>query len=157
MPKSFFRGVHQIQDKYDGDASAIWNNNQRSATIVRRFLEFNGIGIKIAPMAANILARDFKIPMKDHINIDISPDRHVKKVFKRLGFISDENSNDELIYRAREFYPLYPGIFDLPCFAIGKQWCHFKPKNSTGSNWISVQKESCKKCYLYENCPKKLE
>lgn len=133
--------MHRIQDEFNGDASAIWNNNQRSATIVRRFLEFDGVGIKIATMAANILARDFKIPMKDHI--DISPDRHVKRVFKRLGFTSDETSNDELIYCAREFNPRYPGIFDLSCFEIGRKWCH--PENP-----------SCAKCYLGEMCQKVL-
>jgi len=58
-------------------------------------------------MAANVLARDFKIPMKDYVNIDISPDVHVKRVFKRLGFISKDASNDELIYCARELNQMY--------------------------------------------------
>ncbi len=143
MAKSFSQAVQRIHDEYNDDASNIWKDNQGSATIVRRFLEFNGVGIKIATMAANILARDFKIPMKDHICIDISPDRHVKRVFKRLGFTSDETSNNELIYCAREFNPLYPGIFDLSCWEIGREWCH--PKNP-----------SCTKCYLVESCPKNL-
>jgi endonuclease III len=143
MAKNFFQAVRRIHSDYNDDASNIWKDNQGSATIVRKFLEFNGVGIKIATMATNILARDFRIPMKDHICIDISPDRHVKRVFKRLGFTSDETSNDELIYCAREFNPLYPGIFDNSCWEIGREWC--KPKDP-----------NCTKCYLVENCPKKL-
>ena len=110
---------------------------------MRRFLEFKGIGIKIATMAANILARDFKIPMKDYINIDISPDVHLKRVFGRLGFISKDASNDELIYCARELNPMYPGIFDLPCWEIGRYWC--RPNKLT-----------CEKCYLSRYCNKNI-
>jgi len=37
------------------------------------------------------------------------------EVFQRLGFISRNASNEELIYSARELNPDYPGIFDLSC------------------------------------------
>ncbi len=141
MATNFYLGIKRIHEEYNDNASNIWKDNQRSATIVRRFLEFRGVGVKIATMAANILAREFKIPMKDHICIDISPDVHVKRVFKRLGFISKDASNDELIYAARELNPEYPGIFDLPCWEIGRNWC--KPS-----------KPDCNNCYLNKYCPK---
>ena len=143
MGENFYLAIQKIHNNYQSDASNIWKGNPRSATIVRKFLEFDGVGIKIATMAANILARDFKIPMKDYINIDISPDVHVMRVFKRLGFISKDASNDELIYCARELNPMYPGIFDLSCWEIGRYWC--KPN-----------KTICKECYLNKNCIKKL-
>jgi len=92
-------------------------------------------------MAANILAREFKIRMKDYICIDISPDVHVKRVFKRLKFISKNASNEELIYCAKELNPKYPGIFDSSSWEIGRNWC--KP-----------QKPHCKDCYLDKYCPK---
>ena len=113
MANNFYNAIQLIHNKYNDDASNIWRDNPKSATIVRRFLEFKGIGVKIATMATNILARDFKIPMQDRICIDISPDVQVKRVFWRIGFIDKDSSNDELIYCARELNPEYPGIFDL--------------------------------------------
>ncbi len=142
MSKSFYLAIQKIHNDYQDDASNIWKDNPRSATVVRRFLEFDGVGIKIATMAANVLARDFKVPMKDYINIDISPDVQVKRVFKRLGFISKDASNDELIYCARELNSMYPGIFDLPCWEIGRNWCR-------------PNKPICDKCYLNDYCIKK--
>ncbi|MBA7555369.1 hypothetical protein ES705_48030 [subsurface metagenome] len=143
MGKYFYLAILKIHNDYRSNASNIWKDNPRSATIVRRFLEFGGVGIKIATMAANTLARDFKIPMKDYINIDISPDVHVKRVFKRLGFISKDASDGELIYCARELNPMYPGIFDLSCWEIGRNWCR-------------PNKPTCRECYLNKYCIKKL-
>lgn len=143
MAKYFYSAVQRIHADYNDDASNIWKERSRSATIVRRFLQFNGVGIKIATMAANSLARDFKIPMKDYICIDISPDIHVKRVFGRLGFISKDAGNEELLYCARELNPEYPGIFDLSCWQIGRNWCR-------------PQEPICQDCYLNGYCPKKI-
>jgi endonuclease III len=71
----------------------------------------------------------------------VSPDTHVKRVFKRLGIISKDASDDELIYSARELNPEYPGIFDLSCWDIGRKWC--KPKEP-----------DCNNCELKVYCPK---
>ncbi|MCD6283990.1 iron-sulfur cluster loop [bacterium] len=143
MAENFYLVIQKIHKDYKDDASNIWKNKPKSATVVRRFLEFPGAGIKIATMAANILAREFKIPMQDYICIDISPDVHIKRVFKRLGFISKNASNDELVYSARELNPEYPGIFDFPCWDIGRNLC--RPR-----------KPDCKNCYLNKYCPKKI-
>jgi len=141
MAKNFYLAIQKIHKDYKDNASNIWKNKPSSATIVRRFLEFKGAGIKIATMAANILAREFKIPMKDYMCIDISPDVHVRRVFRRLGLISKNATVEELVYRARELNPEYPGIFDLSAFRIGRAWCH--PKNP-----------DCSNCYLNKYCPK---
>lgn len=141
MAELFYKAIHLIDKKYSGDASMIWKNNPSSAAVVRRFLEFNGVGIKIASMAANILSREFKIPMQDRLCIDISPDVQVKRVFIRLGFIAKDATNDQLIYTARELHPEYPGIFDLSAWEIGRNWC--RPSNP-----------DCQNCYLNDFCPK---
>ncbi len=141
MANNFYLAIQRIRGNYNDDASNIWRGNPKSATVVRRFLQFQGVGIKIASMAANILARDFKIPMADKLCIDISPDVQVERVFIRLGLIDENATNDELIYCARELNPEYPGIFDLSAWDIGRNWC--RPKNP-----------SCEECYLKSYCPK---
>ena len=135
----FYNAIHKIKNDYDGDAARIWSDNPSSASVVSRFLEFDGVGIKIATMAANILARDFKIDMSDYYSIDISPDVHVTKVMKRLGYLDQDATRDQLIYKARELNPEFPGIIDLACFIIGKKFCH--PNNP-----------KCDECPLNKEC-----
>ncbi len=141
MAERVYRAIKKIDEIYSRDASNIWKNKPGSATIVRRFLEFEGAGIKVSTMAANILARHFKIPMKDYISIDISPDVHVKRVLRRLGFISKDAGENEIIYCAREINPQYPGILDWPCWEIGTNWC-------------KAHNPKCDDCYLNKYCPK---
>lgn len=141
MAHNFYLAILRIHERYDDDASNIWGGNPKSATVIRRFLQFRGVGIKIASMAVNILARDFKIPTADKLCIDISPDVQVRRVFIRLGLIDKNAANDELIYCARELNPEYPGIFDVSAWEIGRNWC--RPRNP-----------NCVECYLEFHCPK---
>jgi len=119
----FYNAINRIKDCYDGFAANIWNNNPSSAAIVRRFLEFSGMGPKKATMAANILVRDFHIPVSDRFSLDISVDIHVRRVFSRLGFITDDATPEYIIYRARELNPSYPGIFDGVLWDLGRGLC----------------------------------
>lgn len=141
MANNFYLGIRMIHDVYEDKASNIWKGLPKSATVVRRFLQFQGVGVKIASMATNILARDFKVKMVDKLCIDISPDVQVKRVFTRLGLITMDATNEELIYCARELNPEYPGIFDLSAWEIGRNWC--RPKAPY-----------CDDCYLEKWCPK---
>lgn len=140
MSECFYEAVKRIETQYGGNAGKIWMDKPSSATVVLRFLEFQGVGPKIATMAANILAREMKIPMSDNYSIDISPDVHVRRVFTRLGLIPQANQTEMLIYRAREMNPSYPGILDLPAFEIGRQWCRPRSPN-------------CANCYMNPVCP----
>jgi len=141
MATNFYKALQKIHTDYQNDASQIWANKPSSAAIVKRFLLFDGVGPKIATMAANILVRDFKIPMSDYYSIDISVDRQVRKVFRRLGFVKKGSNDYIIIYFAREHNPEYPGIFDLPCWYIGKNWC-------------KQQNPICDECKMTETCPK---
>lgn len=143
MAEVFYNGICHIVDKYEGKADKIWNDNPSSAAIVYRFLEFDGCGIKIATMAANILAREFKIPMLDYYCIDISLDVHIIRVLYRLGFVEKEASPDMVIYKARELNPKFPGLIDSVCWEIGKNYC--RPK---------IEDCKCEDCFMNEACPK---
>jgi len=120
MAKYFYLAVRKISDDYDGDASLIWKGKPKSALVIRRFLEFEGVGPKIATMAANILVRVFKVPMSDLSAIDISADRRVMKYFTEQRLLRPKAKKEELIYLARELYPKYPGILDVAAFQGGQ-------------------------------------
>ena len=134
MAEVFYKAIQDINSKYNGDASKIWQSEPSSALAVYRFLEFKGCGIKIATMATNLLARIFKIKFSDYYSIDISPDVHIKRVLARMGYVPHDPSSEMVIYKARELNPEYPGIIDLSCWEIGKNWC--KPTSPDCSNCI---------------------
>jgi endonuclease-3 len=140
MSQNLHSAFQRIRRNYNGDASRIWRDRPSSYAVVYRFLEFNGVGVKIAPMAANVLARDFKVALADYGAIDVSPDRHVVRVFQRLGLVPSSASIEYLIYRARELSPEFPGLLDLPSFEIGRNWC--RPHRPT-----------CERCYMNDLCP----
>ena len=140
MSKFLSLAIRRIDNQYQGDASEIWNGNPSSAEIVYRFLEFDGVGPKIASMAVNILAREMKIPMSDYFSIDISADVHVRRVFSRLGLCHSNPSVEQVIYKARSLSPEFPGMMDLPSWEIGRSWC--KPRQP-----------QCSECYMNDVCP----
>jgi endonuclease III len=141
MAEMFYSAVQLLNAKYGGLASRIWSDKPGSAAVVSRFREFKGVGPKIATMAANCLVREFKVSIGDTNAIDISPDVHVMRVFTRLGLLSPNASEQELIYTAKRLFPQYPGVFDLPAWWIGRDWC--KPTDPL-----------CSYCYLSNHCPK---
>ena len=121
MATLFYKAIQTIHTRHKNDASRIWSGTPKSAAVMRRFIEFDGVGIKIASMATNILARDFKIPMTNYSSIDISPDRQVRKYFVHHGLIRKEASNDELMLLARELHHEFPGILDVGAFFGGRE------------------------------------
>ena len=144
MAVHFHSAVQRIETVYDGNAAKMWSGEPSSAEVVYRFLEFDGIGPKIATMAANILARKFKIPLADYFSIDISADVHIRRVFARLGLCPEDASVEQVIYRARALNPEFPGMIDLPCWEIGRNWC-------------KSRRPECAGCYMKDLCPSSAE
>ena len=140
MVECLYSAIHVIGDKYNGDASRIWTGKPSSSEVVYRFLEIHGIGPKIATMATNILVRSFKIKLSDYFSVDVSADVHVKRVFHRLGLTGNDATIEQVIYKARSFYPEFPGMLDYPCWEIGRNWC--RPRNRV-----------CSECYMNDICP----
>jgi endonuclease III len=143
MSGAFRSAVHRIKDGYASDASRIWKDEPSSAEAVYRFLQFDGAGPKIATMAVNILARDFKIKFADRSSIDISPDVQVRRVFARLGLCPPEPTVEQVMYKARALYPDYPGVMDSPCWDIGEYWC-------------KTHAPRCNDCCMKDLCPKRV-
>lgn len=141
MAEVFYEAIQTIKNEYHGDASQIWAGTPSSASVVYRFLQFKGVGIKIATMAINILARQFKIPFSDYYSIDVSPDVHVKRVMYRNGLVKADATNEEIIYKARELCPEFPGIIDYSLWEVGRNWC--RPSNA-----------DCENCILKAECSK---
>jgi endonuclease III len=140
MTENFHDAIRVIAEDYGGNASNIWRGKPPSAEVVYRFLQFRGVGPKIATMATNILARDFKVPLSDYYSVDISADVHVRRVFARLGLVGQDATTEDLIYRARGLHPAFPGLLDLPAWDIGRKWC--RPSVPL-----------CGSCYMQEACP----
>lgn len=141
MSRNFYIAVQTIAEKYSGVASNIWMSKPSSAEVVFRFLGFRGVGQKIGTMAANILARNFKVEFSDYYSIDISVDVHIRRVFYRLGLIPENPSDEQIIFRARALSPEFPGLLDLPVWEIGRNWC-------------KASEPSCSVCYMSQACPK---
>jgi endonuclease III len=133
MSGVFYSAIQRIITNYQGDASQIWTGEPSSAEAIYRLLRFDGAGPKIATMAVNILAREFKIKFADHFSVDISADVHVCRVFARLGLCPPEPEPVQVVYKAR-------AILDSPCWEIGKNWC--RPRLPL-----------CDACYMTDLCP----
>lgn len=123
MGRNFYDAVQRIATLYNGDASLIWKGQNKSATIVYRFLCFKGVGIKIATMATNLLIRCYHINIPDRSAIDVSPDVQVCRVLYRLGLTESEDTT-AAIYKAKELNPEFPGLIDSICWEYGRTYCH---------------------------------
>ena len=140
MSDYFYSAVQRINSNYAGDAARVWKGKPSSAEVIYRFLGFDGIGPKIGNMAVNSLARDFKIPFADYFSIDISADVHVRRVFARLGLCDVDATVEQVVYKAKALHPEFPGMMDLPCWEIGRNWC-------------KSRSPECNGCYMKDLCP----
>ena len=114
----FYAALQDIRRKYSGDASRIWAGNPRSATVVRRFPEFAGAGVKIATMAANILERfqgaDGRLFIHRYF-----PGSRGNAISRSMVSCARDGTTDELIYLARELSPEFPGLRDVAAWIGG--------------------------------------
>lgn len=142
--------IQLIRERYRGDAARLWRPGSSGAAVARRFLEFDGVGPKIANMAVNILIRDFGVDLKPP-RPDIAVDTHVLRVFVRLGLLRLEHSQQRstttkqrlrLQLRARELNPEWPGELDWPVWHIGRKRCH------------AGQPPECRECCMGTVCPR---
>lgn len=123
MPDLFKKTIFRIYQDYQGDASQIWIGEIGSAELVYRFLQFDGVGQKIANMAAMILVRDFNIQLSNYHYIDIAIDAHVSRVMGRLGLVAEGSDPSMKIAKIRAINPKFPGKLDALLFYTGREFC----------------------------------
>lgn len=150
MEKLIPAALRHIGDRYGGDASRIWNDGSSGAAVARRLLAFDGVGLKIANMAVNILIRDFDVALATPMP-DIAVDTHVLRVFERLDLLDRLEHSElrstqgkqqlRLQLRARELNPEWPGELDWPAWLIGSKWCHAR------------RSPECDECAMGSVCP----
>lgn len=134
-----------IIKEFGGDPRRLWRA-QRNIQQVRENLEkIPGIGPALSRMAVLNLARNYGLlgGRAALAELDIKPDIHVMRVFKRAGLISKNASTTEAIETARGLSRRYPAALDAPTWEIGREWC--RPR-----------KPSCNTCPISQECPKLL-
>jgi endonuclease III len=58
-----------------------------------------------------------------------------------MGYVPHNQTPEQVIYKARELYPEYPGVIDISCWEIGRDFCH-------------PTKPECEKCIVSKGCKK---
>lgn len=142
------RGAKTLRDAamlvvrdFDGNAAAIWQNAS-PAEVEKQLQTIWGVGPGIASMVTRILHDDCEMSRGQEKQIDVKPDVHVMRVFKRTGLTHSE-SEDEARDAARRLNPDFPGELDSPAFSIGQKWCY-------------ANNPDCGECPLEVVCPKYL-
>jgi endonuclease III len=111
---------------YDGDARQIWEGEKDPKVIEKKFDDLPLIGPALAKMAVMILVKDHGIikGKKALRSVDVKPDIHVTRVFKRSGLVSAKANSNDVVQVARDWSPNDPSILDAAGWNIGLKWCH---------------------------------
>lgn len=125
--------ANKLITDYSGNAANIWKQGSPNAKeVLDRLNSFDGIGQKLSSMIMRILVTYYGVKLTGWENIDIAVDRHVARVFLRTGLIKIKSKNKlvklaeikaDIINRARQLSPKFPGALDEPAFLIGRTWC----------------------------------
>jgi len=145
--KTFVRllplAAQHVLDEYNGDPRRIWNDTQDVPAVRRRFEAIPGIGMALSRMAVLMLARDYGVlgGRAALPQLDVKPDIHVVRVFRRCGLTPPRATRDEVIAAAQRWHPRFPAALDAPAFNLGRTWCRpTRPK--------------CGECPLAAACPR---
>lgn len=142
MPKWIKSACKKLIADYGGLTENIWKDTKDAKKIIERFDNFDGISQKKSTMSVNILVNVFKIPLTNCNNIDISVDVMIRRVFERVGLVPKNASNENIIKKARQLMPSFPGNIDFPVWDIGRNWCS---RNKPDCYYNEVGKD--------DNCP----
>ena len=108
--------------QFGGDAGAIWHGASPDE-VEGRLQGIRGVGRGIASMAVRVLRDDFGMFRGQEQEIDMRPDTHVARVFKRTG-LAPSGSPTDIVRAVRDLNPGFPDELDWPAWIIGQEWCH---------------------------------
>lgn len=100
--------ARQIESEWGGSVETMWADCPLGETLVTRLQTLHGVGEKIGNLTARCLVLDFS-------NVDCwsgigflkpSPDRHVMRVFYRLGLIASEQDINGLYEASERIQPM---------------------------------------------------
>ncbi len=143
VPRWVVAAARKVATEFGGDASRIWSDTPTARQLIDRLLAFDGIGLKKAAMAVEMLERDLGVLVRDMGGSDIAYDVHVRRVFLRTG-LADRDDERHMIEAARALHPERPGELDDPAWRVGKLWCH-------------ASEPECPDCPITEACPKLID
>ena len=130
-----------VHGRFGGNAAAIWERAS-PVDVEKTLQEIYGLGPGIASMTTRILHDDFACFSGQERQIDVKPDVHVLRVFRRAGLTESESDN-EAVRAARRLNPEFPGALDWPAWQIGQRWCH-------------AREPQCDACPLTNVCPRQI-
>lgn len=135
--------AEHLLEHYAGDPRRLWNHTHDVALVRERMDALPGVGMALARMAVLMLARDYGVlgGRAALPHLDVKPDLHVMRVFRRCGLIGKRGTRAEAVAIAQALHPPYPGAFDAPAFNIGRTWCR-------------PTKPTCAECPLTRVCPR---
>ena len=111
--------------------------------IESRFDDIPLIGPALAKMAVMILVKNYGIisDEKEYRNLDVKPDIHVSRVFKRSGLVVPKGTVADVVEAARNWSPDDPTILDAAAWNIGLKCCH-------------ASNPACRECLINAYCLK---
>ncbi len=112
----------RIVEEYKGDSRNIWNDNQPTDVILRRF-EKLGAGEQISRMIVGALIDTGQIDGRGDVKVDV----HVRRVLGRILQATEFSTKkaNKVIEIIRKMNPENPWLLDLdrPLFYLGKGLC----------------------------------
>jgi len=116
-------------------ARNVWNDRPDGAELQNRLRSFKGVGDKIAALGTRQLALTFGVELADGLeSIDVSPDVHVVRVFRRLKLIEDDDPKSA-IEAARRLSK--ESVTMDGAWVAGMWWCHAnKPRCGACPLWL---------------------
>ena len=135
LSEAVYLAMRAVQDTYEDDVRNLWNDCPAGAELQTRLKSFKGIGSKISALGTRQLALSFGVELADGLeSIDVSPDVHVVRVFRRLK-LTDNDDPKSAIEAARRLSD-EPVTMD-GAWVVGMRWCHAsRPRCGTCPLWL---------------------